>query len=409
MRFWNIFCVFVVLAAASACSSEKSAIITQTSFDSRPTLIFIHGYYGSSLREVGAGRRIFLTAREILFGHNALSLFQEQLATPPGPKLEVEGLLGDVRVVPVLYDVDVYGDFIASARKVPNLQVVPFAYDWRNDLGIAVNQLDDLVKTLRAKGVTKIAIVAHSMGGLVASYYLGYGNQPLGEAKLNWAGASQVSRVVFLGTPFRGVFSIFRNMQRGADFAWNHYLLPAEAVASFPASYALIPVESEFLDQNKKSRPGNLFSFEFWEKHQLGLMHTFGLAENIAQARAEFTVEQLKMARQFLDKVNFVGAKTPAPAGLRVMNVMGRGRDTVGRAYFDGANGSLLFDTDDLEKAGLEKKALLTDGDGTVVTSSSILPPVFQKNANIVVSSKAHDRLFEDDSIKAELSHLFTD
>lgn len=402
----RIFIVIVALVA-SACGSEKSSIMQQSTFDSRPALIFIHGYYGSTLRDVGSRRRIFLSAREILFGRNALSLFQEELATPPGPRLEVEGLFGGVPVLPIFYNVDVYGEFVKYAQALPGVQVVPMAYDWREDLGLAVNQLDALVHALRAKGVSRITIMAHSMGGMVASYYLGYGSQPRESAKLNWAGAKQIERVIFLGTPFQGCFSVFRNMQRGADFPWNRKLLPAETVASFPASYAVMPVSAVFKDLGQNPVPTNLSDFHFWEKNKLGLLRSGDLPGNIRQARVKFTAEQLARAKKFADRINFVHETALPPASLNVTNVVGKDRDTVSSAFFDPASGELIFDTDKPAKRNLPEKELYSPGDGTVPLTSSALPALLAKNAKVIYSELSHDRLFDDKNVKSEVEKTF--
>ena len=92
------------------------------------------------------------------------------------------------------------------------------------------------------RGKKDISIVAHSMGGLIVSYYLRYGTQDIESAVENWKGAEDLQRVVLAGVPFLGVMNSFRNMNFGVTVGWNSSLLSSEAYASFPASYYTLPV-----------------------------------------------------------------------------------------------------------------------------------------------------------------------
>ncbi|MGZ3693792.1 MAG: lipase/acyltransferase domain-containing protein [Bdellovibrionota bacterium] len=402
-------CTFLAIHCLVGCSAPKALNWQEDGVDSRPTLIFIHGYYGSTLRDVSTKRRVFLTAREILFGRNALSLHQQELGTPSGPNLEVEGLLGEVSVVPWLYSVDVYSKFVGFTRELPGVQVVPFAYDWRQDLSLAVNQLDQLVKTLRAKGVKKIVIAAHSMGGLVATYYLGYGAKPLDEAKLDWSGAKEINKIIYMGVPFSGAFGVFRNMQRGAAFPWNRYLLPNETVASFPASYALLPSIANFIDSKN---PGHLISEEIlnagpWEKYGLGLLQNKSVTPAQLLARHEFTGDQISKANWFLGLCNFHFKDVEPPANLEVVNLVGKGTDTVDTAFLNPDTNEFIFDTDKPETVGLDKKKLFAEGDGTVTLLSAKLPRLLGQKAKLLYSGLGHDRLFEDENLHQELKTTF--
>jgi len=96
-----------------------------------------------------------------------------------------------------------------------------FDYDWRCDIVESAQDLhlfikekqryvqQEIEKRFGIKNYhTKFDIVAHSMGGLIARYYLRYGTQDLNEngslPELTWAGSKHVEHLVIIGTPNAG-------------------------------------------------------------------------------------------------------------------------------------------------------------------------------------------------------------
>ena len=144
---------------------------------------------------------------------------------------------------------------VPGAAHIVSLGVVPFSYlrlklylrahglaaefhdyDWR----LPVAQLGSaLAERVRAAGHTRVAIVAHSMGGLVA------------RAALALAGTGSVERLVLLGTPHlgsfaavqavRGTYAVVRKVARLAGEA-SAESLAAEVFSTFPSLYDLMPV-----------------------------------------------------------------------------------------------------------------------------------------------------------------------
>jgi len=109
-------------------------------------------------------------------------------------------------------------------------------YDWR----LPVAQLGRaLAERVRAAGSARVAIVAHSMGGLVA------------RAALALAGTGNVERLVLLGTPHcgsfaavqavRGTYAVVRKVARLAGKA-SAESLAAEVFSTFPSLYDLLPL-----------------------------------------------------------------------------------------------------------------------------------------------------------------------
>ena len=133
-----------------------------------------------------------------------------------------------------------------------------FAYDWRRDLVEAAKQLHEYILEKRTYVQKEIAkrhgienkdikfnIVAHSMGGLVARYYLRYGVADLPEdgslPPLTWAGSRFVEQVVLIGTPNAGSIDTFRLLIEGSHLAPGLPSFDAAILGTMPALYQLLP------------------------------------------------------------------------------------------------------------------------------------------------------------------------
>jgi pSer/pThr/pTyr-binding forkhead associated (FHA) protein len=148
--------------------------------------------------------------------------------------LEARGIVNQVVVVPGLLKLAQYSALTAYLRQSLGYEVgrdlLEFAYDFRQDnrrsaaeLGAAIEQWDVSAP---------ITIVAHSMGCLLARYYI----ERLG-------GKRRVERVVLLGGPHAGTPYAFAGMLSGP------HLLPLgmkkvqwrERLATFPSWYQILP------------------------------------------------------------------------------------------------------------------------------------------------------------------------
>ena len=133
-----------------------------------------------------------------------------------------------------------------------------FAYDWRRDLVEAAKQLHEYILEKRTYVQKEIAkrhgienkdvkfnIVAHSMGGLVARYYLRYGIADLPDdgslPPLTWAGSRFVEQVVLIGTPNAGSIDTFRLLIEGSHLAPGLPSFDAAILGTMPALYQLLP------------------------------------------------------------------------------------------------------------------------------------------------------------------------
>lgn len=378
----------LALVLITGCTSHGSAVMApvENQLDGRPAIIVIPGFYGSALKSKNTGRRVFLTAWEAYFGDESLSLFQSELGTPHGPELEVEGLLGAVPAIPGLYEVEVYAPLVHRLRQLrPDAQVIPFSYDWRDDLSTAAASLDILIRTLHEKNCKLISLVGHSAGGLVAAYYLAYGNQPLATAQINWAGAQQVQKAVFFSTPFLGSMVTFRTFDKGSGIVSNKKLLPADAMSSFPSMYEMLPGTATLLDRSGTKMTVDLFDPEFWKKNHLGLLRRTTLPDSFLEGRAKFTSDWLARGRHWSDLVQLGHSTAWQPPGtLKVLNIIGSGIDTLDSGYLD-PDGKLFFDPKDVKAAGLKTEPVFNNGDGTVTMTSASIPAALEAITKQVV------------------------
>src|SRR5262249_40735214 len=129
----------------------------------------------------------------------------------PEHRLVAAGILKYIPLLWGLTDLDIYGSWLKFMEKhfAGKARVVPFFYDWRRDNRETVVALSQLITSLHEEGFSKIYLVAHSMGGLVTSYYLRYGAQQPETAIETWEGARAVDKVVLAGVPFRGAMQTF--------------------------------------------------------------------------------------------------------------------------------------------------------------------------------------------------------
>ena len=123
------------------------------------------------------------------------------------PMPDTFGVVPDVRVGDVLWDVawgiDVYRglrEFLKEQkypddrlRYIEGETLFYYPYDWRKDLYSTASGLNAVIdEALQESGKSKVVLVVHSMGGMVARNYL-----------LHF-GTSKVDQVISMGTPYLG-------------------------------------------------------------------------------------------------------------------------------------------------------------------------------------------------------------
>lgn len=359
----------------------------------RDAIIVVTGYYGTKLARVDNGDLLWVTASQALGGSQSLILPLADLEFD-GVAVRPSGILDAVSVIPWLYSVELYKPLLDRLHELRegHVSISPLNYDWRLDLMDAVRMLSIEVRRLRSSGYRHIAIVAHSMGGLIVSYYLRYGAQDLDAAVETWEGAEQVDQVVMAGVPFQGSMWSFRNMQYGKRIGLNRSLLDQQAMASFPASYFTLPVleEDVLLTAAKQPIRGLIHSTMHWREQGWGLLKDTQSAPTLMVAkRAAYTAYWLNRTQRFFDLLHAPSA-VPNDRPIPVLYLYAEGLPTLaGGIWIPEEAGrrqnNVVFDEEQFHTRlpDLAPELVQGDGDGTVTVRSALLPSAYEKALHV--------------------------
>jgi len=380
-------------------------------------IIVVPGLYGTRLVEdvPRASRVIWLSLSEALFGQTSLMLPLPGMECGEALQLREDGVLQSITIVPGLYALDLYRSLVKSLRESGNdrVAVIPFAYDWRLDVMNGVQGLAGLVEAVHRQGAKHTILVAHSLGGLIVSYYLRYGIQDPETAEETWEGARKVSKVVMAGVPFQGSTTMFRNILRGWKVGLNRSLLAPTAYASFPVTYYLLPAYEQdvLLSADLKPLHGVLRDPVMWRQQGWGLLkESHILRDDVKELRSRYTASWLQRAERFITLLHKPAVSTferPIP----LLYISGATMPTLARGVLldepaEGPN-RVVFDPAEAGDAHLSLTAelFIEDGDGTVTEESARLPSAYRLNtavtartyqethAGLVTSPKVHQEM----------------
>lgn len=277
----------------------------------------------------------------------------EMFRLPEYEPLEARGLVGEVVIVPNLIKQEQYnrlGDYLEDSLGYEReVDLMEFAYDWRQDVRESAKRLSQEIDNWRA--TPPITIIAHSLGCLVSRYYI----ELLG-------GKDKVGRVILLGGPHAGVPYAIASLHTGPD------LLPfgmlgerlREILITFPSMYQILPTYACVIDQEGKYI--NLLENDSW----------------LPEPQRPF----LRLAREFRREL---GNSSSVPA----VSIFGYGIKTVTQVNVH------------RDEAGTWKQAdLITEtmGDNRIPESSGIL-----RGTEIHPVEQHHGALYVDNDVKMRL------
>ena len=158
-----------------------------------------------------------------------------------------------------------------------------FSYDWRRDnvdsAQLLAEKIDALKKKLDKPNL-QFNLICHSLGGLIARYYIMYGGvDVLGQhdAKVTWKGSKNVNKLVMVGTPNEGSMDALRSLVEGysvygGDRKRIGFLTKIDSIAaaSMPSVFQLLPHHGteEFLDSSMNPVVADLYDISTWKKYQ---------------------------------------------------------------------------------------------------------------------------------------------
>lgn len=248
-------------------------------------VILLHGILGSRLRhtdtqeEIWPGSFIDLLFND--FQDVALPINPDSL-TPASSDLDAYAIADRAagqdyygRIIRTLheaggYDLATPGQHVNPAKR----QYYVFVYDWRQDNVQTARKLDQLIEQIRKDyndPNLRVDIVAHSMGGLIARYYLRYGTVDVlddNDFPINKHGASRVRRVVLVGTPNFGSVSALQQFLEG--FKVGLRSIPTEVIATWPSAYQLLPhpINNWLVTADGRELERDLFDVNIWRRFE---------------------------------------------------------------------------------------------------------------------------------------------
>jgi len=151
-------------------------------------------------------------------------------------------LVPDVHVIPHFWCIDGYSAITATIRGtfdvVPGRTFLEFPYDWRRDNRVSARRLaavalPALHEQRKANPNAKLVLIGHSMGGLVARYFL--------ECLDGW---KDTRLLITFGTPYRGSLNALNFLANGFRKKVGPFSVAdlSKLMRSFTSLYQLLPI-----------------------------------------------------------------------------------------------------------------------------------------------------------------------
>ncbi|MEM8792795.1 MAG: hypothetical protein AAGE80_14335 [Pseudomonadota bacterium] len=266
-----------------------------------------------------------------------------------------------------------------------------FDYDWRRDLVTLAQEFHLFVlqrKQFVADQRTRLTgqkvdvedvtfdLLAHSMGGLIARYYLMHGPADLTDKgslpPITWAGAEHFNRVVIVASPNAGSIVAMDNLINGKELGPLQPVYSAPLLATHASTWQLMPRDRhnrvQFLGSALGKGP-NIYEPETWEANRWAMAGADAepllswLLPDVIDPTARRDIALRHQARMLLRAERFHQAMdrwAQKPPHLDMFLVVGGGFETPSSAVVDPATGVFTLD-------GVE------EGDGVVLRTSVLL------------------------------------
>jgi hypothetical protein len=337
----------LVRSLTSRRSLDARLIVSAREDPELPPAVFVPGILGSQL--VGtAGSQVWLNLGNALGLHD-LGLPLTLPLSASRDALRPAGLLGVDAVLPRLFGFTEYADAVGlferagfrrdRPRGEPGPSHHVFTYDWRRDLVESARRLHEALEELaadRGDPELRVNIVAHSMGGLLARYYLRFGTADPG-GPVTWAGARRIRCLVLVATPNAGGVPALDAILNGNRVGLSYTTLASDVIERMPAAYQLLPPAGvpALIDARGEPVDADLHDPGTWERFGWGAFRSQPArrrgdrkADDLERRRA-FARAALDGARAFYAALS-LAPETPCP--VRIVMLGGDCLPTLGRA-----------------------------------------------------------------------------
>ncbi len=294
-----------------------------------PATVILPGIMGSRL-ERPDGTAAWLNVGNV-FGHHDLRLPPTLPLQSSRDALRPFGLVGVDALIPRLFGFTEYADLLGvlkgagfhrNERSTGARGAIfhVFTYDWRRDLVESAGRLGEYLDALaKARGEkdARFNIIGHSMGGLVARYYLRYGDAEPG-GPVTWAGARRISQLILVATPSAGSIFSLNAALNGNPVGMSNTTLAARVIAHMPAIYQLMPPKGTTPLINGKGEPldVDLHDPATWERFGWGAWAPGGEDNNeLERAFISALLERAGAFHQALAQT----PETPCPIPVTVL------------------------------------------------------------------------------------------
>lgn len=370
-------------------------------------IIFIPGYKGSELTKKNQRDPVWMTAGQSIWGKTSLAFDISHLPITDANGLISTKILDKINIAPRLSK-DIYASWLDSLNQSFHAQadIFLFHYDWRREILDHVQKLDLFVTELINRGYSEINVIAHSLGGLIISYYLRYGIQSPESASENWHGAKAIQKVVFAGVPFKGTLIALKDIYFGEQIVLNKTILNKNAVQTFPIAYQLLPRldTPSLVSIAEFMKPLSLYDLNTWKKYRLGLFED----DTDLHIKQRFLEKYLERGEKIFQLIHLPSPQVPRT--LKCLTIRSKAYPTYNTFYLatDQSKYRLLTRAHQLRPLiRPDQNRLFAEGDGTILFESAALPHCFQENAKELFAKKTHQNLFNDDAIRAAIVDFF--
>jgi hypothetical protein len=263
------------------------------------------------------------------------------------------------------WPVNFYGALIQNLTQmgyVEGKSLFVFAYDWRLDLASQLPLLDNIVNSvLTQNNASKVILIAHSMGGLIAEGYVLSSN----------ARAQKVDSIISMGTPYWGSPLAYYTAVNGYTFG-NPRVNPLQMKLlgqNMTSLYELLPRSAFIRNATSGEMLSLSSSYSILYKAvvgnpNIGLNGNFSLSRNNTWTMNQGLISKANNFSSLFGTVN-----TPARMPVKLYAIIGYGFQTLSGYSMSLTSGTQFIQLSN--GAHIVLNPIFSDGDGTVPLASA--------------------------------------